>query len=144
MGIDIKNNKINYQKVGLIIFIIAICVYSIFAIIDFFNDNKKLNNNHKYTIGYVTNIENYGKSGGRVVYFDMSIKNQKIQGKTNITKIDTSILNRRFFVMFYPLQPTNCKILLNCPAADTLKAPKEGWEKMPLIDRTKTIYLLNY
>jgi len=132
------------KKTGLLTLIVLASIYSIYAIINSFTDERKLNNKHQYTIGYVTSIENYGKSGGLVVYFNMSIDNQTIQGRTNITKLDTAILKKRFFVMYYPLTTTNCKILLDCPVSDLLKPPKQNWEKMPYIDETKKKFNLNY
>ena len=143
METNSEPKKKRTKRAELLILVIII-VYIIYAGISYFIDKSELNNKHQYTIGYVTNIKNYGKSGGLVVYFNMSIDNQTIQGSTNITKFDTAILNKRFFVMYYPLKPTNCKILLNCPVSDSLNPPKQNWEKMPSIDETKKKFNLNY
>lgn len=109
-------------------------LFLVLVITKFYIDRYKLENENRITVGYVFDVvQLYGRSGYSL-YFNYTVNGKKYEKDLTVYKNQNpeSLLNKRFFVSFYPPNPNNSQILLNEPVPDQLKeVPLDGWEKIP-------------
>lgn len=116
----------NIKLVGTWLFILVILISVIIILVKDF----KLKTNHRYTIGIIYDFE--GQRGGPVVKYTYMVYNTKYEKSNTVIKLIKNSINKRYFVMYDPDNPNNSKICLDKPVQDTtIKAPADGWEKLP-------------
>ena len=100
------------------------------VIAKYFINNDTLEENHKYSICTVSRFE--GIKGGFSVGYSFNVLNSEYTVGEIVQVGNKGIIGKRYFVMFYPPNPQNSKILIDKPVPDSIKeAPPEGWDKIP-------------
>lgn len=111
---------------GIIFFIVIITM----VILKYFFNKDTLEKNHKYSVCVVTRFE--GVKGGFSVGYTFNVDHSENIVSEIVQEGNKSVIGKRFYVMFYPSNPKNSKVLLNKPVPDSIKeAPPEGWDKIP-------------
>ncbi len=96
---------------------------------------NKLDKQHKYTTCYVNELYVMGR-GGIKIYYKFSV-NDKIYKSSYICSslgyktLKLKVLHKTFLVKFQTDNPDNCRIMLKYRVKEGLKAPPEGWDKIP-------------
>jgi hypothetical protein len=118
-------------KSVIIVFILSIFIYIIF--LKTVSETNKLEKNHRFTIGLVTEIVN-PTDGEKMLNFDYYANEKYFKGSfsvNGISKIKYKV-GQRFYVKYYPLDPTISVFLPNYLVPDTIiNSPSTGWEIMP-------------
>ena len=133
----IKNRKTKKRA------IIIISIFALFLIGDFIRvviHNQKLEANHRYTIGTITDIEIFAR-GNPVVSYEYQVNEELYEGENasgfafGNEKVKIGL---RIFVMYNPDDIENFPIaLIDCFVPSRIKeAPTNGWECLPI--RCKT------
>lgn len=118
------------DKKELIAGLILILLFAAYIIIP----RVLLSNNHVYTIGEIYGYADYGSKGSALLFkFYVGKRQYKASSPTSRTKAEVEILKQyRYYVMYHPKTPGNCKILLDTPIRDwNIKPPPEGWSEIP-------------
>jgi len=117
-----------YKKIFGISFLFSLIL---FVVSKYYIDNNNLKKNHRVTIGYVHDYETLIKSGYNI-YFYYHVEENKYSSESIIYDNPNIYLNKRYFVLFSPSNPKNCRILLNKEVPKNIKkVPPNGWEKIP-------------
>ncbi len=94
-------------------------------------NNKKIVSDSKYTIGLVTEFDTRGFS--YFYYFDYIVNGIQYSGlATPHSYKPSQVMGKRFYVRYYPPDPDNSEILFDQPVSDSIHAPPDGWEELPL------------
>ncbi len=92
---------------------------------------KKLPEDGIYSIGEITNVfdDRYTAAS---VKFNFKYKNNIYIDFSKTEKYDSSLIAKRYFVLFLTDHPETVKILLNKPVPNDIEnAPDEGWKQLP-------------
>ncbi len=101
------------------------------VVVKYYIDNNNLNKDYRVTIGFVYGYETLIKSGYNL-YFYYYVDENKYSSEYIIYNNPIIYLNKRYFVLFSPSNPKNCRILLNKKVpVNITKAPPNGWDSIP-------------
>jgi len=120
-----------------IIIIISFCSLCIFMIIKNWNDNKKLEKNHKFTIGTINEIR--GAKGGPIAVFTYNVNGKLYTGDLIIGDQSGRVKeNQRVYLKYCTEEPDLTETILYPPVTDSIKyVPANGWDKLPVNDTIK-------
>lgn len=113
------------------IFAFVVITIIILGIVKITSDKKKLDEESRITIGVIFKYDyyrfrywyyySYSVSGVSYIH---SIRSEEFK--------PSEVMNKRFYVSFYPDNPQNSEILINKPVPDTMNTvPLEGWLSIP-------------
>lgn len=120
-------NKKTLKTIGISLLFLIIGLVAI----KYFNDKKKLENEHRITIGRVDSFV-IGARSGYILDYSFSVDSQEYKCDDVVYDNPENLVNKRFFVAFSPSNPKNSKILLTSPVPNHIdKAPLKGWDEMP-------------
>jgi hypothetical protein len=118
-----------YLIIGMISLAIIIWII-IPASLDVIRD-KSLPEEGIYSIGEITNIFDDRHSAASVK-FNFKYKNIIYTDFSKTEKCDSSLIGKRFFVLFLPDHPKTVKLLLSKPFPNDIEnAPDAGWKLLP-------------
>jgi len=122
-----KSHLVNI--LGVIVILGGIFLYD-------FAKHKKLEKNHRYTIGTVKGVKSLSRGGVAILYnFRYAGIVYTGERPTNLSESERNkLVDKRFIVKFNPDKPNVNSIELNNIIIDsTLKAPTKGWLELPKI-----------
>ena len=118
---------------GLSVIIALVIIFaSVWYFVVYPND-KKLDDQSKYTIGTVTKYESVG-DGDPMADFTYSVDNKIYKGSfTPGPDFKIAIKSgARIFVRFHPPDPDVARVIWDAVVSDTIKTiPTSGWTKIP-------------
>ncbi len=117
-----------HDKLGLVITAIILIIAGI-AFVNTKNKKKELRLKHKYTIGYVFD-NTYLARGGENAYYKYYYMGKTYEGVYFGSRLKKH-LSKSYIVKFNPDDPKNSEILLDKEIKGGLKAPNEGWDRLP-------------
>ena len=120
-------NKKTLNTIGISLLFLIIGLVAI----KYFNDKKKLENEHRITIGRIDWFV-IGAKSGYILDYSFSVDSQKYKCDVVVYDNPKNLVNKNFFVAFSPSNPKNSKILLTKPVPKQIdKAPLNGWKEIP-------------
>ncbi len=110
----------------------------LFFLLKSYIETNKLEQEHRITIGNVYDYYIPGR-GGYDLYYNYYVNSKKYESIRTIYENPKKFANKRFFVMFYPPNPKNSKLLLlhGTVPEQIQQAPPEGWEGIPKVVKKK-------
>jgi hypothetical protein len=129
----VRKDKIRYIGIGLMFLTILVILLNAYI------KNKKLDKDHRYTIGMIVKIEANARLG-HSVYYKFIVNEIKLISY-DIIYINyygyssTNMENRKFLVKYQPSKPKNCKIMLDYRVKDGVIAPPDGWDSIPILSK---------
>lgn len=111
--------------------LIVIGVLVVLLVVKFFDD-KEIENNARFTIGY-TKVTYRTAKAGESVYYEYNVRASKYSGSISLAKNDLLIVpNGRYYVVFSSKNPRKSKLLKYKPVSPEVQEyPKDGWGKLP-------------
>ncbi len=127
-----------YNKGLKIIGISLMLLFLMLIVLKYYIDKNKLEKEYRVTISTVCGYKTL-KGGGRTLYYYYIVNGQKYTRSHTIYYSPKNLINKRFFVMFYPPNPKNSKLLLlhGTVPEQIQQAPPEGWEGIPKVVKKK-------
>lgn len=108
-------------------------LFLLFVVLTGYIDKKKLEKEHRITIGII--YDYVVRQGGRGLYYSYYVNGKKYKRSCTVYYNLKYLINKRFFVMFYPPNPKNSKLLLlhGTVPEQIQQAPPEGWKGIPKV-----------
>ena len=117
-----KLNIIGFVVFGLIV--LALIGKNVF-------EKRSLEEESKYTIGEITNLEPTSRAGYRIDFiYEVQGKEYKAFG--GVYENDKEIVGKKFYVKYSPSNPKNCQILFDKPVPKEMENdnPTDGWTEI--------------
>jgi len=120
-------NKRTLKTVGISLLFLLIAL----IVLKYYLDKHNLEKEHRFTIGNVSHFEVLARSGYDL-YYNYYVSGKKYESDYIVYKNPKKIVGKSFFVKFSPVNPKNCKLLLDKPVpVNVKKFPLEGWMRIP-------------
>jgi hypothetical protein len=93
---------------------------------------KLIEHHHKYTLGVITSFQNRLKSYDNFTY-KYTVNETEYIIKSEGYKLDSSIVNKRIIVLYYPGWPkiNQPKYEFLIPDSIEIQVPENGWDSVP-------------
>ncbi len=126
------------NKTLKIIGISLMFIFLVLIVLKYYIDKRRLEQEYRITIGNLYDYQNHSNAG-YTLYYNYFVNGAKYDRTNTVYEHPKKLINKRFFVMFYPPNPKNSKLLLlhGTVPEQIQQAPPEGWKGIPKVVKKK-------
>lgn len=137
-----SKRKVIYLTISFFIFFGSIGLYLEY---EKYSKKQKLLDHGRFSIATITDVLNNGTQNQQVSpsqktyspFYEFKINGVKFEGGGNSviqdTKLDRRATGSRYYVVYFPENPSINSLLPDCELSDSLTCPQNGWDHIPCV-----------